>query len=246
MTSAAADARLTATETTGELDTPQGPGRLVLNAAADPVALLVLGHGAGGGVESPDLVTLAHRLPGAGFSVLRVEQPWRTEGRKVAVAPARLDQAWVCLLEQFRARAGATLPWVIGGRSAGARVACRTAGTLGAVGVLCLAFPLHPPGRPGSSRVKELLAPAVPRLVLQGSRDPFGGPAEVIAALGDAEPAAAGVTVIGLTGADHALRVPKRPVSTRPGLSPSEVADRLVGAVTVFVRRQTGLAPAGE
>ena len=114
---------------------------------------LVLGHGAGGGIEARDLVALAKALPERGVTVVRVEQPWRVAGRKVAGPPATLDRAWLAVLEAL-AVAG---PLVVGGRSAGARVACRTAAQVGAAGCLALAFPLHPPGRPEKSRLDELL-----------------------------------------------------------------------------------------
>ena len=230
-------------EQTVELDTAQGPGRIVVSRAAHPSAVLALGHGAGGGIDAPDLVVLADRLPALGVSVLRVEQPWRTAGRRVAVAPPRLDQAWLSMLQQVRPEFRPELPWLVGGRSAGARVACRTAGPVAAVGVVCLAFPLHPPGRPGSSRAGELLTPGVPRLVLQGSRDPFGAPNEVEAAVTAAkrdDEVAAEVTVIGLEGVDHGLRVRTRRPSPTSSRSDSELEERVVSAVTVFARQCAG------
>lgn len=246
---AAAEARPSAAERTVEVDTPQGPGRILVSEATHPVAVLALGHGAGGGVDSPDLRTLAARLPATGVSVLRVEQPWRTAGRKVAVAPPRLDQAWLSMLQQVRPEFAPDQPWLLGGRSAGARVACRTAEPLRAVGLVCLAFPLHPPGRPGSSRAGELLAAGAPRLVLQGSRDPFGGPAEVEAAV---KAAAAGggacpeVRVVELAGADHSLRVRPTVRAGTPSLSPTELSERLVEAVADFVEGLLGPMPIGE
>lgn len=133
--------------------------------------LLVLGHGAGGGVDALDLLAARDAAHAAGWRVALVEQPWRVRGRKVAEAPPRLDAAWVDVLATLQ---GA--PLVVGGRSAGARVACRTAGVVGADAVLCLAFPLHPPGRPERSRLAELTAVPVPVLVVQGDRDAFGVP----------------------------------------------------------------------
>jgi predicted alpha/beta-hydrolase family hydrolase len=130
--------------------------------------------------------------------VLRVEQPWRVAGKKIAPAPARLDVGWTAVLGRLRADGSLTRPLVFGGRSAGARVACRTAQPLGADGVLALAFPLHPPGRSERSRAAELLVVPVPVLVVQGERDPFGGPREI-------ERAAPAVTVRGVPG-DHSLR----------------------------------------
>jgi predicted alpha/beta-hydrolase family hydrolase len=179
--------------------TPLGDARLQTAAADDPVATLVLGHGAGGGVGTADLGALANRLPPVGVSVLLVDQPWVVAGRKTAAPPATLDRGWLAVLAALAIRG----PLLVGGRSAGARVACRTAAAVGAAGVLALAFPLHPPaGRP--SRLPELDLPAaagLPVLVLQGSRDSFGGPADI--------PAAPGRVVVPVAGADHSFRVLK-------------------------------------
>lgn len=173
---------------------------------------------------------LARRLPALGVTVARFEQPWRTAGRRVAVPPPRLDEAWLAALPVLRAALPGDLPLASGGRSAGARVACRTAGATGAAAVVCLAFPLHPPGRPDRSRAPELLAPAVPRLVLQGTRDTFGGPEEVrAAAAGDP-----GVVVVDLPGADHGYRLPARAAFT-----PADLRDRLVAEVAALL----GAAP---
>ena len=133
--------------------------------------LLVLGHGAGGGIDALDLQAAKRAALDLGWRVALVEQPWRVRGAKVAEAPPRLDQAWLEVLARLRA---GTL--VVGGRSAGARAACRTAAQTGAAAVLCLAFPLHPPGRPDRSRLPELEQVTVPTLVVQGSKDPFGVP----------------------------------------------------------------------
>jgi predicted alpha/beta-hydrolase family hydrolase len=148
----------------------------------------VLGHGAGGGIDAVDLSAARDAALDAGLRVALVEQPWRVKGKKVAEAPARLDLAWVDVLAGL---SGA--PLVVGGRSAGARVACRTAAEVGADAVLCLAFPLHPPGRPERSRLEELTAVQVPVLVVQGERDAFGVPP--------------GATLV--PGADHGFRVAK-------------------------------------
>lgn len=153
-----------------ELDTLHGPARAHLHPVDSPIAALVLGHGAGGGVESPDLVGAAEAAREAGLSVALVEQPYRLAGRR-SPAPARqLDEAWIAVVPQLFP----DLPLIVGGRSAGARVACRTAAETGAKAVLCLAFPVHPPGRPEKSRLSELDAITVPTLVVQGERDPFG------------------------------------------------------------------------
>jgi uncharacterized protein len=178
-----------------EVDTPHGRGNVHLHLADEPVAALVLGHGAGGGVASRDLVTVTGVALEEGLSVGLVEQPYRVAGRR-SPAPARqLDVAWTAVVDHLRAHELRGLPLVVGGRSAGARVACRTAAATGAVGVLCLAFPLQPPGRAGRpSRLPELDEVAVPTLVVQGARDPFGIP-----------PAAARRMVVQVQG-DHSLR----------------------------------------
>ena len=156
-----------------ELDTPHGPARAYLHEAGSPRGWLVLGHGAGGGVESPDLKGAAQAGLDAGLAVALVEQPYRVAGRRSPAPAAQLDTAWVAVVEQLPLDG---LPLVAGGRSSGARVACRTAAETGAAAVLCLAFPLHPPGRPEKSRLAELDAVTVPTLVVQGERDPFGRP----------------------------------------------------------------------
>lgn len=178
---------------TWQVDTRRGTARVHADDAAEPRQLLVLGHGAGGGVDAPDLAALAAVLPAGSTSVWRVEQPWRVAGKRVATPPSTLDEAWLDVV----ATAPAGLPLVLGGRSAGARVACRTAGALRACAVVALAFPLHPPGKPEKSRVDELDLPDVPVLVVQGRSDGFGRPSEI--------PAAPGRQVVAVDG-DHALR----------------------------------------
>lgn len=174
--------------------------------AERPRATLLLGHGAGGGTATPDLLALKRSLPAAGVTVVLVEQPWRVAGRKVAAPPPQLDVAWRAVVETVDVQ-GALL---VGGRSAGARVACRTALELGASGCLALAFPLHPPGRPGVTRVAELSGSGVPTLVVQGGRDPFGGPDQLPTA-----PA----TVRAVPYADHSFRVAKAaPLTQREAL----------------------------
>jgi predicted alpha/beta-hydrolase family hydrolase len=140
------------------------------------VAALVLGHGAGGGVQSPDLVGATQAARSAGISVALVEQPYRVAGRRTPAPAKQLDAAWIAVVSQLRAGPLSGLPILTGGRSAGARVACRTAAETDSVAVLCLAFPLHPPGRPEKSRLPELDAVKVPTLVIQGESDPFGTP----------------------------------------------------------------------
>lgn len=173
-----------------DVPTPVGSARVRLQTPARPAGLLLLGHGAGGGVEAPDLCAARDAGLAAGLAVARVEQPWRVAGRRVAEAAPRLDAAWRAVRDALPA-AG---PLVVGGRSSGARVACRTAGDVGAAAVLALAFPLVPPN--GRSRQPELLLPDVPVLVVQGDRDAFGVP----------EPHGS-VAVHRVAGADHAFRV---------------------------------------
>jgi predicted alpha/beta-hydrolase family hydrolase len=181
--------------TTLEVDTPHGQARVHLHSVAERKAALVLGHGAagGGGVASRDLVTATDVALSEGVSVALVEQPYRVAGRR-SPAPARqLDAAWTAVVDHLRAGELRGLPLVVGGRSLGARVACRTAAATGAVGVLCLAFPLQPP-RSAQSRLSELDEVTVPTLVVQGARDPFGIP-----------PATERRTVVQVPG-DHGLR----------------------------------------
>jgi uncharacterized protein len=159
-----------------EIDTPHGPARALMHAADDPTGALVLGHGAGGGVTARDLAAATKGALAAGVTVALVEQPYRVAGRRSPAPAHQLDAAWGAVVEDLRVGPLADLPLVAGGRSSGARVACRTAAETGAVGVLCLAFPVHPPGRPEKTRLSELDAVAVPTLVVQGASDPFGMP----------------------------------------------------------------------
>ncbi len=167
-----------------DVDTPLGPARAHVTAETGALrGTLVLGHGAGGGIESVDLVAVTTAASGAGWRVVRVEQPWRVAGKRIAAAPPKLDEGWRAVLEQLRAEAVLAGPLVLGGRSAGARVACRTATEQQAAGVLALAFPLYPPGRPEKSRATELTAVTVPLVVVQGETDAFGAPADVATVL---------------------------------------------------------------
>jgi uncharacterized protein len=161
-----------------EVETPSGAARVHLHAAEEARAALVLGHGAGGGVGAPDLVAATEVALDERFSVALVEQPYLVAGRRSPAPAARLDEAWTAVVERLRDGALEGLPLVVGGRSAGARVACRTAAETGAVGVLCLAFPVHAPGRPEKTREHELDAVELPVLVVQGESDPFGMPAD--------------------------------------------------------------------
>ncbi|MGY2085440.1 alpha/beta hydrolase family protein [Blastococcus sp. SYSU DS0539] len=165
-----------------DIGTPHGPARAHLTDGGARGTLL-LGHGAGGGVESADLLAVARDAAEAGWRVLRIEQPWRVAGKRIAPAPARLDEGWRAVLAHLSGTGHLAGPLVVGGRSAGARVACRTAAQVGADGVLALAFPLHPPGRPEKSRADELTGVSVPVVVVQGETDAFGAPADVAAVL---------------------------------------------------------------
>lgn len=161
-----------------ELDTPHGPAAAHLHPADRPRAALVLGHGAGGGVTAPDLVAATGAALEAGVTVALIEQPYRVAGRRSPAPAHQLDAAWTAAVSELTDGELKGLPLLAGGRSLGARVACRTFEATGAVAVLCLAFPLQPPrrGSPAPSRLDELDAVTVPTLVVQGSGDPFGMP----------------------------------------------------------------------
>lgn len=179
-----------------ELPTPAGPALADIDRPRGPArALLILTHGAGGGVEAADLVAVRGAALKAGIVVARLTQPYRVAGRSTPAAPAKQDEAWLAAVGAVRRRRGlGALPLVVGGRSNGARVACRMAAATGAVAVVALAFPVHPPGKPEQSRLAELDAVGAPVLVVQGARDPFGLP-----------PAAPGREVVVIAGADHSL-----------------------------------------
>jgi uncharacterized protein len=177
-----------------DIDTPHGPARAHVHPSEGAKTAVVLGHGAGGGVNAPDLVAAKRAALAVGITVVLVEQPYRVAGRRSPAPAQQLDTAWLAVLEQLDLGG---LELITGGRSSGARVACRTAAAAGAAGVICLAFPVHPPGRPERSRLDELDAVKVPVLVVQGSRDPFGMP-----------PPAANRTVVEVEG-NHSLRAAK-------------------------------------
>ncbi|MFF8676968.1 alpha/beta family hydrolase [Streptomyces sp. NPDC015237] len=183
------------------VETDAGPARIAWHRARKPRLVLAASHGAGGGIEARDLRALAAALPAHGVSVALVEQPWRVAGKKLAPAPKTLDTGWRGVWPALTAPGP---PVIAGGRSAGARVACRTARELGAHAVLALSFPLHPPGKPEKSRADELLGAGVPTLVVQGGNDPFGRPAEF--------PEAPGGTydLVEVPYGDHGFAVPKR------------------------------------
>jgi uncharacterized protein len=179
-----------------EIMTGEGTARAQVDRppAGEPAFLLVLTHGAGGSPDSPDLLAVAGAALGLGGAVARVIQPYRVKGRRAPGSPDRQDAAWAEVIAALRPAAGPGLPLIQGGRSNGARLACRTARAVGARAVIALAFPLHPPGRPGQSRADELAAAGTDVLVLNGDRDPFG------------IPEASGRTrVVVLAGETHAL-----------------------------------------
>jgi predicted alpha/beta-hydrolase family hydrolase len=184
--------------TTEIIATEAGDARITWHPADRARLVLAVSHGAGGGIEARDLRALAAALPAHGVSVALVEQPWRVAGKKVAPAPKTLDIGWRGV---WPALVKAGPPVISGGRSAGARVACRTAVELGARAVLALSFPLHPPGRPEKSRAAELLGAGVPTLVVQGGNDPFGRPEE----FPDGD-----YRLVEVPHGDHGFAVPKR------------------------------------
>ena len=190
-----------------EIETPHGPARAHVEPAASPRGAVVLGHGAAGGVTAPDLVAAAAAARAEGFAVALVEQPYRVAGRRAPAPAHQLDAAWTAVVEHLRGAQLRDVPLVVGGRSLGARVACRTAADTGAIGVLCLAFPLQPrrKAKPPPSRLPELDAVTVPTLVVQGERDQFGVP-----------PPAANREVVVVRG-DHGLKTDLDAVSSAIG-----------------------------
>ena len=220
------------------VETPDGPGELVLAKAAAPTAAVILGHGAGGSEEAWDLAVLARGLPAAGISVARYRQPWLVAGRKVAGPPASLDRAWLPAVAAVRA-VWAGLPLFVGGRSAGARCACRCF-TPADAGLVLLSFPLHPPGKPSRSRAGELAATAGPALVMQGVSDPFGSPADLARALADA--GCAGERIVPVPGATHSLA----PARSLPLTRVTERELLLVDSVVTFISDALDPVPSAE
>ncbi|MGV9761329.1 alpha/beta hydrolase family protein [Streptomyces tricolor] len=200
------------------VETEAGDARITWHEAKRARLVLAASHGAGGGIEARDLQALAAALPTHGVTVALVEQPWRVAGKKVAPAPKTLDTGWRGV---WPALAGPGLPVISAGRSAGARVACRTAAELGAHAVLALSFPLHPPGKPEKSRAGELLGAGVPTLVVQGGNDPFGRPAEFPQGAYD---------LVEVPYGDHGFAVPKRAEITQ-----ERALEILTGAVREWV-----------
>jgi uncharacterized protein len=203
------------------ISTEVGDARLYADRAKYPLAALALGHGAGRGVDAPDLEALAKALPKQGITVFRIEQPWVVAGKKVAPRPEIIDIATIAGLNGIRVRT----PLIVGGRSAGARSACRVARKMGAVGCVALSFPLHPPGRPESSRLTELRGVGLPTLVVQGERDSFGAP-------GEFPPS---TELVAIPDADHGFAVP-----ARAALSREETLALVVDAVLGWVLARVG------
>jgi predicted alpha/beta-hydrolase family hydrolase len=197
-----------------DVETPSGLAQYELDRPSKPRALLLIGHGAGGGVDAPDILAARKACHAAHIAVAAVLQPYRVAGRRTPPPPKTLDPAWLTVVSAVRAERGMrALPLFVAGRSSGARVACRTATDAGAAGVVALAFPLHPPGKPESTRLAELLLPIVPTLVVQGDRDAFGMPPED----------ACTVRVV-IEGADHGLKLEL----PRIGASVVEFVDRVL------------------
>lgn len=210
--------------TVREIATPEGPGRAHVSRPPRAHGTVVLSHGAGGGpgaMRQLDLAVARDVLVAAGWAFVFVEQPWLVAGRRLAGRPATLDAAWVPMLTALTSGRGKLpLPLVVGGRSAGARVACRTASLTGADAALLLSFPLHPPGRPEKSRADELALAPDPTWVVQGARDPFGTPDEFRPKLPP------GATLIEVPGV-HSF-----PAGSRPAL---------IGALTTVEKGLTGM-----
>ena len=209
------------------VDTPHGEARLVTHRARSPFITVLLSHGAGGGIAARDLQALADQLPRHGATVVLLEQPWKVAGRKVATPPPTLDDALVAAARSLRMHT----PLVVGGRSAGARSAARSASGLGAAGCLALSFPLHPPGRPEKSRLEELRGAGVPTRVVQGEHDTMGRPAEVPDDLEHVDFAV-------VPGGDHGLRIPKA-----AGLSQADAMEIVVESTLEWLVREVGGPP---
>lgn len=209
------------------LETPDGPAEMVVAEAAEPAAVLLLGHGAGGDIDGWDLTLLAERLPAVGVTVARFRQPYKVAGRKIYSSKPGLDRAWTVALTAA-SRRWPELPLIAGGHSAGARTACRGFAA-GQAGLVLLSFPLHPPGQPAKSRLEELVAAAAPTLIVQGEKDTFGTAAEVTTALAATERAE--VRLVVLPGAGHSMA----PTATTGADAIAERERLLIWSVTGFI-----------
>ena len=216
------------------VETPDGPGELVLDEAESPGAVLLLGHGAGGDVDGWDLGLLASRLPALGVSVARFRQPYRVAGKRIYSSRPGLDRGWVSALAAVRG-VWPRLPLFAGGHSAGARAACRGVDAHQR-GLVLLSFPLHQPGKPEKSRLDELLAVDVPVLVVQGGADTFGTAAELREAVGDRP----NVRLVEIADAPHSLA----PTARTPPAVVDERERRVLWVVSAFIEQQSRQPPA--
>lgn len=216
------------------LPTRHGDARLLTWPASSPRLALLLQPGASGSLTARDLTGLTAALPAAGVTTMLLQPPFAVAGRRLAGRPAHLDEGLADVLAPVRAAGDQDLPLVLGGRSAGARSSCRSAGALGAAGCLALAFPLHPPGRPEKSRVEELLGSSVPTLVVQGARDPFGGPEE----FPELDMRTSKIELVVVPDADHGFGVPSAATLTQRA-----TIDLVVDAVLAWLDRLPGNQP---
>ena len=220
-----------------ELATPYGPARAHVHGKRKAAGALVLGHGAGGGVGARDLAAVTESALSEGMAVALVEQPYRVAGRRSPAPAAQLDAAWIAVVSELRTRGAVGDPVIVGGRSSGARVACRTAAQVGAAAVLCLAFPVHAPGKPDKTRLGELDAVALPVLVVQGESDPFGMPPagenrQVIAVKGNHSLAGDLDAVAAAVGEWLARIVPRTGAGSRAAVGAGSTAAAPAGAAT--------------
>ncbi len=220
------------------VETPVGPGHLYRHPARRAFARLLLSHGAGNGSDTVDVLAIAEYLPRHGVGVARFDQPWKVAGRKVATPPATLDVGLRAAVAAYDRSTRSRSPLFVGGRSAGARSACRCAAELGAVGVVAVSFPLHPPGRPERSRLVELEGAGVPVLVVQGERDPMGRPEEFPESVRCEGPGSLDALHV-VPAADHGLKIP-RSAPVPAGTAYRVMAERVLAWVEeVLVGNQT-------
>ena len=211
------------------------PGRetaeLLMVAAPDAVATLILAHGAGAPMDSEFMDRLCQALATAGISTVRFEFPYmarrREEGGKRPPdrQPVLLD-SWRDVFAQVKqAKPAGRL--LIGGKSMGGRMASIIAEELQPDGFCCFGYPFHPPGKAEKLRTEHFLDTAVPGLILQGTRDPFGKPGEI-------DPGAwpDNIRLVWLEEGDHDFRARKK-----SGLTQADVIARAAEAVAAWLRR---------